>query len=855
MLKPTLCSLLLLVLCAFNLSAQSSSDSLPIKDSALQEIKDAIVDDIPVISLDENDLNDAGNQNISSLLSAGRDPFLNAATFNFSIARFRLRGYDADMNGMYINNLPVDNLDNGFTPWGLWSGLNDVFRTRDINAGISTNTFSFGDIGTTTNIDTRAAKQRKQTSVGYAWSNRTYTHRLTVTHNTGLNKKGWALSFSGSRRYSDEGYVPGTYYNAWSYFLGVDKKLGSKQMLSLVAFGTPTESARQGASVEEMQQLAGTHYYNPYWGYQNRKKRNASVSKTHQPYAILTHDYHITNKTSLVTSLGYSTGNRITTGLDWYNAPDPRPDYYRYLPSYYKDDSTQYNQVKDFLQNNETARQINWQHLYDVNRASNETVVNANGITGNNVSGKLSHYIIEDRVTATQRINFNTAINAGIGEHLQLAGGISYQMQINHYYKKVNDLLGGDFYINLNQFAEDDFPNDNNAIQNDLNHPNGVIYKNQKFGYDYTMHLSKAEEWAQLIFHFPRFDFFVAGDVSYTSFYRVGNMRNGLYPENSFGKSALNQFFNYGVKGGITYKLDGRNYLFINAERLTKAPYFDNVYISPRTRDFVQDNITNETIQTIEGGYVLNAPKYRVRLKGYYTKFNNGMNVLTFYHDDYRSFVNYALSNIDKLHYGGELGIEITPIKNVSINAAASVGRYYYNSRQQASVTADNTTELLDKATIYTQNYRVPSTSQEACSFGITYRSPKAWFASISANYFNEMWLDFNPIRRTTNAVEGLDSKSNLYHEIIDQAKLPAQYTVDFFAGYNWRLPRQLRLTRNSSLVFNAGINNLADNKNMVAFGYEQLRFNSTEKDVSKFPPKYSYALGRTYFISATLRF
>jgi hypothetical protein len=203
--------------------------------------------------------------------------------------------------------------------------------------GLRYNTFAFGDIGNSTNIDSRASRQRKQTSFSYAFSNRSYNHRAMITHSTGMNKHGWAFTLSGSRRYSNKGYVPGTFYNGWSYFLGVDKRFAQKHLFSIIFFGAATESGRQGAATAEMSNLSGTHYYNPYWGYQNGKKRNASVSKINQPVLILTHDLRINNNTSLTTAFSYSTGDKSVSGLDWYNAPDPRPDYYRYMPSYQTD--------------------------------------------------------------------------------------------------------------------------------------------------------------------------------------------------------------------------------------------------------------------------------------------------------------------------------------------------------------------------------------------------------------------------------------------------------------------------------------------------------------------------------------
>ena len=119
-----------------------STDTLPKRDSTIiDDLKSSVLDNIPVISLDDNDLAGASDQNISSLLTAGRDPFFNAATFSFSALRFRIRGYSSDYASTYINNVPMDNLDDGYTPFGLWGGLNDVFRNRDINIGVRYNTF------------------------------------------------------------------------------------------------------------------------------------------------------------------------------------------------------------------------------------------------------------------------------------------------------------------------------------------------------------------------------------------------------------------------------------------------------------------------------------------------------------------------------------------------------------------------------------------------------------------------------------------------------------------------------------------------------------------------------------------
>jgi|688.fasta_scaffold13374_7 hypothetical protein len=823
--------------------------------TVLEQLKEDVGDNIPVISIDENDGQDGSAQNISSMLSAGRDPFFNAAAFKFNAVRFRIRGYDADLFSTYMNGVPMENLDNGFTPFGLWGGLNDVLRNRDIALGLKAVPYSFGDVGGLTYMDSRASYQRKQTSINYAISNRNYVHRFMFTHSTGLNKKGWAFSFSGSRRWADEGFADGTYYDGWSFFAGVDKRLNDRHLLSFVAFATPTENGRQGSSVQELRDLSGDNFYNPFWGYQNGRKRNSSIARSFQPIGILTHDWKINDKTSLLTAASITAGKRSTTALDWYNAADPRPDYYRYLPSYQEDPVIR-EQSYNAMKNDVNLRQINWDKLYNANYASRETINNVNGIAGNSVTGKRSRYILEERIINTTRFNFNSTLNTSIKDNISFSAGITYQQQDNHYYKEVEDLLGGEFYVDINQFAERDFPSNPTANQNDLNNPNRIVKEGDRFGYNYNINIKKGSVWMQTVFKFRKLDIFVATEHSYTSFYRKGNVRSGLFPDNSYGKSATYNFYNSSIKGGVTYKLNGRNYFYANGLYMSRAPFFENAFIAPRTRDFVQENLKSEEIASVEGGYVMNAPRLKIRANGYYTVIKNQLNVLTFYDDVFQNFVNYAISNIGRVHAGAEFGFEAKVYKGLSVVAAAAISDLRYNTRQRATVTADNSpTTLARNITVYSKNFFVP-TPQNAYTIGLDYRSPKFWFVNLNFNYFDKMYLDFNPIRRTANAVNGVPEGSALWNEILDQTQLPSQYTLDLFAGYSLLLNRKMKeLKKRTFLQFNVGINNILNNENIVSGGFEQLRFDAAEKNVNKFPDRRFYAYGLNFFASMGLRF
>ena len=811
----------------------------------LDELKDNANSGIASISIDDNDLGEGNNsQSVSSILTAGRDPFSSAAAFNFFALRFRVRGYESDLFGTYINGISMDNLDNGFTPFGLWGGLNDVTRNRDVSNGLRPNTFAFGDIGNTTLLDLRASKQRKQTEIGYAFSNRNYTHKLDITHSTGINKKGWAFSFSGSRRYADEAYFPGTFYNGWSWYAAVDKRINQKNSISLAVFGAPTENGRQGFAVKEAYDLVGDDY-NPTWGWQNGKKRNAQVNRTNQPIAILSHDLRINNSTNITTAVSASVGERGSSNLDWYKADNPSPFYYRYLPSYWEDAKLK-SQLTTEWQTNDNVRQINWAKMYDANQGQRDSI--------NGVVGKRSRYVQFEYLTKTTKYNFNTVINTRIGNFTEFTGGISYQYQKNNNYKKLTDLLGGDFFVDLNQFAERINANNQTIPQNNLNNPNRVLKVGDDYGYNYDIVINKGAAFAQVVMKYNKVDYFLALEISKTSFYRNGNYKNGLFPTNSFGKSATQNFNNYALKTGFTYKLNGRNYFYGNIASMTKAPFFDNVYISPRIRNTTQDKVSNEKINSLEAGYVLNAPKIKVRLTGYYTEFKNQMNVLTFFHEFYQNFVNYGLTGINKTHSGGELGIEAKVTPTLTANFAAAYGRYYYTSTQNAITTIDNDATEVSRDLVYAKDYYVGGTPQQAYSFGLNYRSPKFWSVGLTYNYFDDIYMEINPLRRTAAAVQGLVKDSDEWHKILDQTKLKSQSTLDLFASYSLKLPASWSINhRNTFLAFTLGASNILDNKTIIPFAFEQLRFNATEVD--KFPPRYNRGYGVNYSASVALRF
>lgn len=790
---------------------------------------------IAEVQLNDNELDQGSSgQGVNSLLHSGSDVFSNLASFSWGSMRFRTRGYDSYTGSTYLNGFPMNDLETGFQSYSDYGGLNRMVRYRESYEGINPGPFSFGGVGGTSNIQATASQIRKQNQVSYAYSNRSYNNRIMYAYATGMQKNGWAFAFSASKRWALEGVVPGTWYDAYAGFGSVERKINDKHMLGLTVFASPYRRGMQAASTQEAYDLADNNYYNPNWGYQNGEVRNARVRNFFQPYAILNHTFILNEKTKIYSTAGFTKGRFGTTRLNWYSAPDPRPDYYRYLPSY-QSDPTIVELTTDYWTNNISARQINWDEIYNINYLAD-------------LEGKQSNYIIEEARKDETRIALNSWFVSNSSEKLQLSGGLEANFQTTHYFKVLTDLLGGSYWMDIDQFAERDFPGDNTSLQNDLDNPDRVIHVGDEFGYNYNLHTNNAKVYGLGKFFTPKADFYVAGSIGGTQMYRDGLYRNGRYPDNSLGKSEVKNFLTYGIKAGVTYKYSGHHYFTINTALMTNAPMTSNSFLSPNISNRYVPNL--ETSMTFSGDltYTYKGERVSGRVTAYQTNFFNETDLLSFYHDEYQTYVYMNLTGVNKVHQGVEIGVDVKATKTISLIAGANIGNYRYISRPTAHISFDNLSKPDTTELIYCKYFYVPGTPQITTTGGLKYNHPKYWFFNLNVNYFDKIYLDFYPERRTQLAIENLGPGDPLIEEITKQQKLDPGFTIDASLGKSWRI-------KGKTLAINIMVNNVLNNTSLITGGYEQSRFDFTGKDISKFPPKYYYAYGRNYLAMVTLNF
>jgi len=805
--------------------------------------------DLFTITLSDDELNDdtSGADNISGLLQSSQDVFLRTAAFEFGSSFFRVRGLDSENGTILINGVEMNKMFNGRPQWSNWGGLNDAMRNQEFTNGIPPSAYNFGGILGTTNINVRASQYRKGGRITYSSSNRSYTNRMMASYASGLVDGGWAYSISLGRRWGNEGFQDGTFYDANSFFASVEKQINEKHSINITGIYAPNRRGKSSPNAQEVYDLKDIRY-NEYWGWQDGEKRNSRVKRTDEPIIMLNHYWSISEKTSLNTNFAYQFGELGNSRLDYAGGANPSPAYYQKLPSYWvsRDDlENAYQFEQDFISNG----QLDWNRIYDAN-------------LNNNLGGNNAAYVLyEDRSDDTQ-FTANTIFNTEISDNITLNGALNLKQLKSENFAQITDMLGSTTgYLNVDSF---------DGYQYDLRNPDRISNEGDKFRYNYSLDANVISANLQAIFKYNKIDFYLAGSLTNTQYQREGLYQHEAYKENSYGKGRKLKFNGLGAKGGFTYKLTGKHLFDLNAAYISKAPSLRNTFSNSRENHSVVGDrsgvdITEEKIMSADASYIFRSPIVKARLTGYYTTIKDANEISFFFADgvggDNTAFVQEILQGVNKKHFGGEFGIEAQVTPTIKLKGAASIGQYTYDNNPNLILTSDdfeNGFEDFKQANL--KDYKIAGGPQRASSVGFEYRDPDYWWFGATANFFSNAYVDISPLTRTQNFYldnDGLpfnDYDSDLAKDLLRQEKFDSYMTVNAIGGKSWKIGDYF-------IGLFASVNNLLD-KEYKTGGFEQGRnanFRELRDDNANpkrvFGPKYWYGRGTTYFLNLNFRF
>ncbi len=690
----------------------------------LSLIPEQMVAEVDDSSFADFDMDDSGFTDNPTIMYGTTDVFTSVAGYGFSSIRFKNRGYESESQDIYLAGVKMNDALTGYSPFSLWSGLNEAMRSKETTIGMESAEYGLGHINGTTNLLGNPSAVRPGWRFSLLSNNALYRLRVMANYASGELDNGISYAVNLSARVGGNDWIEGVYYRNFSYYLGIEKRFADDSRLALFSFANTGQRGAQNASTQEVYDLMGDNLYNSNWGYQNGVVRNARVRKTFEPVTVLKYTASPSDHLDLSATLLYRCGWNGYTALDWYDAPDPRPDYYRNLPSYFFMDDDDYNRLnegkyqwateswtthnKDFA----AYQHINWDRLYNVNY--------------NQADGR-SKYAQEERHVDQNDLNLAASVAWFPTEKFTLHAGFNGKINSTENYKKIADLLGGKYYVNIDQFAERDFASNEALIQNDLDYflskgEAEKVTEGGKYGYDYYAHVRRANLWANGVYTLGSLTASLGASLGYESFWREGLMRKGLFAGlddhgneityqgktltaydhkgnviTSKGKSDVCKFLTYSTKMSLAYLLSGGHRFSLNAGYFADAPTFNDAFISPRTRNTIIDGITTQKTMSADVNYQWAGNGYSVRVTGYWTKIKDQTDVMSVYDDSQQSFVNFALTGIDQRHMGVEIGAKMPlPVQGLSLSGALSLGEFIYTSNPRMTTTIDNSAELIN---------------------------------------------------------------------------------------------------------------------------------------------------------------
>ena len=810
-------------------------------------------DELFTITLSDDELNDdtSGADNISGLLSASQDIFQRAAAFEFSPSFFRLRGLNTDNGTVLMNGIEMNKLFDGRPQWSNWGGMNDVLRSQELSNGLAPSPYNFGGLLGSTNINLRASNYRSGGRITYSSSNRSYTNRLMATYASGMLDGGWAYAFTLGRRWGDEGFQDGTFYDANSFFVSVEKKLNDKHSLNLVGFYTPNRRGKSSPNTQEVFDLKGITY-NEYWGWHDGEKRNSRIRRIAEPVIMLNHYWDISDKTSVNTNVAYQFGELGNSRLDYAGGANPSPAYYQGLPSYFlaDDDGPDFSGAYIAQQSFQNGGQVDWDRIYDSNLT-------------NNINGDYAAYVLYEDRSDDKQFTANTILESSVNENLTLNAAINYKRLKSRNFAEIIDMLGSNTgYLNVDSFDQ---------VQFDLQNPDLVVGEGDIFRYNYNIEANVLSGFAQAQFKYNKVDFFLAGSYTATEYQREGLYQTETYANNSFGKGRKLSFGGIGAKGGFTYKFSGKHIFNINAGYITKAPSIRNTYTNSRENhaivgDITGIDITEEKITSFDVNYIFRSSTVKARLTGYYTQMQDA-NEISFYFadgisgvDQGTAFVQEILQGIDKSHMGIEFGMEAQVTPTIKLTGVASIGQFTYDNNPNLVLTSSDFVEGLNFGESNLKDYRIAAGPQQAASIGFEYRDPNYWWFGTTANFFSNTYIDVSPLTRTQNFYLDTDGlpfnnyEPELARELLRQERFDDYMVINAIGGKSWKIGDKY-------ISLFVSLNNIFDQK-FKSCGFEQGRsanYQSLQEDSQKpkrvFGPKYWYGRGPTYFLNLNYRF
>ena len=735
-----------------------------------------------------------GNQEFPEILATTPSVYATKQGGGFGDSRITIRGFDTQNSAVMINGIPVNDMENGAVYWSNWAGLSDVATAIQVQRGLGSSKLAVSSVGGTINVVTRSADKAEGGMVKQSFGNDGYL-KSTASYNTGLNDSGWSGSFLLSRT-SGDGYVNGTEFEGYNYFIGVGYKANDNHEFNFMLTGAPQQHNQRGFFTPLSSYLKygkdgePNEKYNPDFGYRNGDEFTFSGNFYHKPVASLNWEYKISDKSKLSTSAYASFGRGGSIGsIGRINGNQsfalpltndgllPIDDIFAWnsgqsVPSF----ATREGQpTSRAVYSGEGQYQGQYVNTGNSDRSAENGMTQRSSVNSHNWFGVIS--------------NFETELN----ENLTLDFGADLRSYKGFHYRRIVDLMGGDVYVSQ---ADDNNPNRfltetyDPTIGNTLN-----VFKSiddeEKIDYHNEGLVRWAGVFGQLEYSKDAISAFVQGSVSNQGFKRV----------DYFNETPANQETDWeniiggNIKGGLNFNIDENHNVFGNIGYYSKQPLFDAVY--PGNSNELNEDLKNEQVFGIELGYGFRSQFFNANVNLYRTSWADRFDTAstTFFEDtpeEVRGTAN--LQGITQVHQGIEFDFYGRVGNKFKWNAMVSVGDWEYKDDVEANYFDDNQNPIVgaEQGVLNLDGVKVGNAAQFTASLGADYTIIDNLKVDATYRYADNLYASYD-------ATDALDNAN------FDVFKLPSYGLLDLGASYGLDLG-------DNRLSFRVNVNNVTDN-------------------------------------------
>lgn len=782
------------------------------------------------------------------------DPFSSFSKYRFGAVRYRARGLDLRHSRVRVGAIDLTNNLLGSPDWSLISlarrsGLALVEAPAMVAGGTSAEFDPESDLeqvaglgrafpaslGRSENYALRAAAENEFYAVvrgGNRYSRAGGDVRLSRSLS-----RGWSLSLAATGQLGDDGRIAGIYTDEVGGSATLGRKWPNGLSLTIFAAGGISERGGRAAVVSETIELTRNKFYNPTWGWQDGKLRNSRLTRNRNLLTIFELSAPIGSQ-KLTFTAAFRGARRGRTRLAWFGALSPLPDYYRSLPSHYPDWHA-LRVIEDAWRTADPrVTQIDWDNFYYVNTLSED--------------GQ-STYMLEEQVDTARDVHLDLNFSRRLAGSLTLDYGISARRDFSQFYKLADDLLGGEWVSNTDQYLsdyQDDELHSQTPDENDLRNPGRKVRLGERFGYDYTFTRLQPSVFGVIEWNELRRGLSVSGEIAHSRIQRNGLTEKGLFPgTKSFGRSMTMAFSTWRLALAGWIHLGRRHSLSIAAMAGSELPTVENIFLAPQQNNFTVGDLSVSGFSGGELSWAYSTDNLDIRAAGFINSTTGETLVRSYYDDLAQKFARMVVRGIDRLGYGLEAGIEARPLSWLTLSAGASLGRYRFNNEPVATIFEDATASIFSDGVVCYLSGLHTGPPERVVGVQVDYSNRRYMRASTSAEWMGRRYVEINPLHHSSRVV-GINPAPEIMAQFMGQERLPDAMTLGLSLSKGW-------VVGGGFLRVAAGVRNLLNNS-IIHSAYEQMRIRRLGTGLARtlvpFPTKYLYSWPATWNFSISYR-